>query len=161
MERLCDFKIFALFVLGYVGSISAPDESTLKEEAHASQCTTAGPYNAIHTDLLRVGSMCGLGPDMLGIHTLSQAARPKTAANSGTLANGLAKVQAAREYDLATIFAVTSDSTEKILHPSMAHSTMEAYEIVCRLDRTGRIADYPNDKKQKAATTLLRDEIQK
>ena len=43
----------------------------------------------------------------------------------------------------------------------MAHSTMEAYEIVCRLDPTGRIADYPNDKKQKAATTLLRDEIQK
>ena len=71
------------------------------------------------------------------------------------------KVQAAREYDLEPIFAVTSGSTENISHPSMARSTMEAYEIVSRLDRTGRIADYPNDKKQKAATTFLRDEIQK
>ena len=43
----------------------------------------------------------------------------------------------------------------------MAHNTMEAYEIVCRLDHTGRIADSPNGNNQKAATALLRDEIQK
>ena len=95
VERLCDFKIFALSVLGYIGSISAPDEATLKEEAHASQCTTAGPHNAIPADLLRVGSMCGLGLDIHGIHTISLAARYRTASNSGTLANGLAKIQAA------------------------------------------------------------------
>ena len=69
VERLCDFKKNALSVLGFVGSISAPDEATLKKEAHALQCTTAGPYNAIPTDLLRVGSMCGLDLDVLGIHT--------------------------------------------------------------------------------------------
>ena len=37
VERLVDFK-----VLGYIGSISAPDEATLKEEAHVLQCTAAG-----------------------------------------------------------------------------------------------------------------------
>ena len=100
VERLCDFKICALCVLVFVlGSISAPDEATLKDEAHALQCTTAGPYNAIPTELLRVGSVCGLGPDILGIHAISLAARFRTASNSGTLANGLAKIQAAREYD--------------------------------------------------------------
>ena len=39
-------QIFALSVLGHLGSISAPDGATVKEKAHALQCTTAGPYNA-------------------------------------------------------------------------------------------------------------------
>ena len=41
----------------------------------------------------------------------------------------------------------------------MAHSTMEAHEYVRHLDRAGQVADSPSDKKQKAATTLFRDEI--
>ena len=65
VERLCELKIYNLSVLGYIGSISAPDEATLKEEAHASQCTSVSPYNAIPTNLLRVGSVWGLGPDIL------------------------------------------------------------------------------------------------
>ena len=43
----------------------------------------------------------------------------------------------------------------------MAHNTVEAYEVACRLDHTGKIDDSPHDKKQKAATALLRDELQK
>ena len=161
VERLFDFKIYALSVLGFSGSISAPDEATLKEEAHALQCTTAGPCNAIPTDLLRVGSMCGLDLDVLGIHSLSLAARHRTAAKSGLLASGKAKVQAARGVDRAPIYAITSEWKEKCLNPSMAQSTMEAHESVCRMDHIGKIADSPNYKKQKAETTLLRDEIQK
>ena len=92
VERFCDFQMYALSVLGLKGSISAPDEATLKDKAHALHCTTAGPYNAIPTDLLRVGSMCGLGLDTLGIQTLSSAACDRTASNSGTLANGLANI---------------------------------------------------------------------
>ena len=59
VERLIDFKVCALSVLGYLRSISAPDGATLKEEARAQQCTTAGPYNATTTDLSRAGSVCG------------------------------------------------------------------------------------------------------
>ena len=40
VERLIDFKIYALSVLEYLRSISARDVATLKEEAHAFQCTT-------------------------------------------------------------------------------------------------------------------------
>ena len=119
------------------------------------------PYNAVPTDLLRVGSMCGLGLDVLGIHTLSLAARYSTAANSGTLANGLAKIHAARECDRSSICALSPSWKEKFVHSSMACSTVEASEFVCRLDHAGKIADSPYDKKQKAATFLLRDEIQK
>ena len=38
--------------------------------------------------------------------------------------------------------------------------TMEAHEYVRQSDHAGRITDSPSDKKQKAATALLRDAIQ-
>ena len=43
----------------------------------------------------------------------------------------------------------------------MAYCTMEASEYTSHSDHAGRIADSPSDKKQKAATTLLRDAIHK
>ena len=147
--------------LVYIGSISAPDEANVRDEAHALQCTAAGPYNAIPINFLRVGSVCGLGLDIIVIHTLSLAAWKRTASNSGTLANVLAKIKAAREYDRASICVLRSEWKEKFLSPSMAQNTLEAYEIVCRLDHDGKIDDSPQGKKQKAATALLRDEIRK
>ena len=107
------------------------------------------PYNAplqVHTmlfltDLQRVGSTCDLGPDMLGIHTLSLAARCRTASNSGTLANGLPKIQATREYDHATIYALSFEWKEKLVNPSMADNKVEAYETVCRLYLSGKLDD--------------------
>ena len=60
-ERLCDFKIYAISVLSFIGSVCALDKATLKAENHALQCTTIGPYNAIPSDLLGVGSVGGLG----------------------------------------------------------------------------------------------------
>ena len=41
----------------------------------------------------------------------------------------------------------------------MARSTAEAFNIVCCLDRNGKLDVVPQDKKQKAATSLLRDEL--
>ena len=106
IERLIDFKIFALSVLGYLRFISAPYWATLKGGAHALQGTTAGPYNALPIELLCAGSACGLGIDLFGISILSLAARFGTAANSNTLADGLAKISAARQYDGASLFAL-------------------------------------------------------
>ena len=40
----------------------------------------------------------------------------------------------------------------------MVHSTVEASDIVCRLDHGGKYDESPQDKKQKVATALLRDE---
>ena len=74
-ERLCEFNIYAISVLSFLGSVCAPDKATLKAENHALQCTTAGPYNAMPSNLLKVGSVCGLGPYLVGIHSISLAAR--------------------------------------------------------------------------------------
>ena len=51
VERLDDFKIYAFSVLEDIGSTSAPDVATLKEESHALQCAIAGSYNARPTVL--------------------------------------------------------------------------------------------------------------
>ena len=59
VERLCDLKIYAISVLSFIGSVCAPDKATLKAENHALQCTTAGPYNAIPSNLLGVGCVYG------------------------------------------------------------------------------------------------------
>ena len=146
MERLCDFKIYALSVLGYLGSISAPDKATLKEEAHALQCTTAGPCNAIPTDL-RVGSTCGLGPDILGIHTLSLAARHRTASNSVALANGMAKINMILPHCCSQL-----RMKEKFLNP---------LDIVRRLDLGGQLDESPQDKKTIGSHSLAPRRIAK
>ena len=75
VQRLCEFKIFAISVLSFMGPVCAPHEATFKAEDHALQCTTAGPYNALPSTLLGVGSVCGLGPDLVSIHSISLAAR--------------------------------------------------------------------------------------
>ena len=67
VERLCDFKIYAISVLSFIGSVCAPEKATLKAENHALHCTTAGPYNAFPSTFLGVGSVCGVGPDLVGI----------------------------------------------------------------------------------------------
>ena len=41
----------------------------------------------------------------------------------------------------------------------MAHSTAEAFNIVCCLDHSGKLDDSPQDRKQKVATALLRDTL--
>ena len=110
VERLCDFKIYAISVLSFIGSECAPDKATLKAENHALQGTTAGPYNAIPSNLLRGGgSVCGLGPDMVGIHSLSLAARYRVAACSTTPNQGFEKIQAARGHNFAPVFALSPD----------------------------------------------------
>ena len=48
-----------------------------------------------------------LGSAYLGSYPQSIAAWYRTAANAGTLANGLAKIRAAREYDRASIYALS------------------------------------------------------
>ena len=103
--------------------------------------------------------MCVRGLNVLGIRIL--AARFRTAANSGTLVSGSAQIRAARNFDGASIYALTSEWEAKFFKTSMACSTMEAYEYVCHIDRVGSIADSPSDKKQEAATALLCDTIQK
>ena len=112
VERLCDFKIYAISVLSFICSVCAPDKATLKADNHALQCTTAGPYNAIPCNLLRVCSICGLGPDLVGIHSMSFAARYRVAACSTSLSQGLEKIQTARGH-FALLFSLSLPAGKK------------------------------------------------
>ena len=96
-------------VSSYIGSICTPDKASVKAEARALQRTTARPHNAIPTGLLGVGSVCGLGPDFVGIQSISLAARHRTAACSNTLNQKLEKIQAARAFDFAPMFALCTN----------------------------------------------------
>ena len=108
-------------------------QGNLKAENHALQCTTAGPYHAIPSNLLGVGSVCGLGPDVVGTHSISLAARYRVAACSTTLNQGLEKIQTARGHNCAPIFALSPVWEKEFLVPSMAFSTADAFDIVRRL----------------------------
>ena len=99
VERLCDFKIYAISVLSFTGSVCAPDKATLKAENHAFQCTTAGPYNACPSTLLGLGSICRLGPDL--------AARYPVAACSTTLSQALEKSNTVRGHNCTPLFALS------------------------------------------------------
>ena len=160
-ERLCDFKIYAISVLTVIGSVCAPDKATLKAENHALQCTTAGPYYAFPSHLLGVGSMCCLGPDLVGIHSISLAARCRVAACSTTLTQGLEKIQTARGHNCTPIFALSRTWEKEFLVPSMAYSTADAFDITYRLDRTGTLDEAPQNNKQEVATGLLLDKLHK
>ena len=149
IERLCDFKIYAISVLSFIGSVCTPDKATLTAENHALQCTVAGPYNAIPSNLLGVDSVCGLGPDLVGIHSISIAARYRVAACSTTLSQGTEKIQTARGHNCAPIFALSPVWEKGFLAPSMAYSTANAFDIICRLDRDGKLDEVPQNKSRK------------
>ena len=123
---LIDLKICAISVLSFSGPVCAPDKATLK-------CTNAGPYNAIPSKLLGDCSVCGLGPVLVGIHSIGLAARYRVAACSTTLRQGLEKIQTARGHKCAPISALSPVWEKEFLAPSMACSTANAVNIVCRL----------------------------
>ena len=105
VERLCDFKNFAHSVLEKMDPCPHWTKQPSRMRPMPYNALQQERNNAILTNLLRVGSVCGLGPDILGIHALiNLAARYRTACHSGTPANGLAIIQAAREYDHASHF---------------------------------------------------------
>ena len=103
--------------------------------------------------------MCGLGPDLVGIHSISLAARYRTAACSNTLNQELEKIQAARGFDLAPILALCPNWEKEFLAPSMARSTADAFNVKCRLDHDGKLDEVSQDKKQKVATSLPCDKL--
>ena len=68
------------FFVEFVGSVCAPDKTTLKADNHALQCIAAGPKNAIPSNFLGGGSKCGFDPDLVTIHSISIAVSNRVAA---------------------------------------------------------------------------------
>ena len=145
VERLCDFKIHAISVLGFIGSVCAPDRATLTAKNHGLQCTTAGPYNAPLSNLLGVGSICGLCPNMC-VLTLSALRR---AIESQHDRPRLLKVlrKSIRLVDtIALIFAFSHHFGEKISRSLHGHWHRGRFYIVCCLDRNDTLDEVPQRK---------------
>ena len=127
----------------------APDKATIKAENHALQCTTAGPYNAIPSKLLAVGSVCGLGPDLVGIHSISLAAHYRVASCSSHFAEALKKSVRQVGTIASPLFALSPNWEHGFLIPSMAIHTADAFDIVCRLDRNDTLDEVLQNKNRK------------
>ena len=101
--------------------------------------------------------VANLGPDPVGIHSFSLAARYRVAASSTTLNLGLEKIQAARVHNFAPIFALLT-GRENFLHlpwlvaPRTLSKLFVAWTMMASLMKLHR-------KKQKVATGLLRDKL--
>ena len=159
-ERLCDIKIYEILVLNFIGSVCAPDKATLKAENHALQCTTAGPYNAISSKLLAVGSVCGLGLDVVGINSISLAAHYPVAECLSTLRRGPEKSQwGMRAIALLCLLFLLLGNMSFFFRPWL--HTANAFDIVCQLDRGDTLDEVPKNKKHKVATGLLLDKLHK
>ena len=94
----------------------------------------------------------------MGIHSISLAARYRVAACLTTLRQGLDKIQTAHVHN-CTPFLLSPIWEKEFLAPSMAFSSANAFDIVCRLDRDGKLDEVPQNKKQKVATGLLLDKL--
>ena len=101
--------------------------------------------------------MCGLGPDSVGIHSISLVARYRVAACSSTLRSGLEKVSTARGHNCTPLFALSPVWEHEFLIPSMTFHTANAFDIVCRLDRNDTLDEVPQNTKQRVAIGLLLD----
>ena len=60
---------------------------------------------------------------------------------------------------IALLFSLSPVWEKEFLAPSMAHSTADAFDTVCRLDRYGTLDEVPHSKKQKVAAGLLLDKL--
>ena len=76
-----------------------------------------------------------------------------------TWASTLSAFRLAIEHNFAPIFALSPDWEKEFLAPSMACSTMDAFNIVRRLDHDGKLDEAPQKTKQKVAAGLLCDKL--
>ena len=92
-------------------------------------------------------------PPALRLATELQHARPR-------LPKALRKSNTARGHNCTPIIALSPVWEKDFLVPSVALSTEDAFDIVCRLDRNDTLDEVPQ-KKQKVATGLLLDKLHK
>ena len=97
----------------------------------------------------------------MGIHSISLVARYRGAACSTTLSQDLEEINSARGHNCTPIFALFPIWEKEFLVPSMAFSSANALDIVCRLDRDDTLDEVPQNKKQKVATGLLLEKLHK
>ena len=90
VQKLVSFKIHALSILTFVGSLAEQDKDTISAETTALQKLSAGPFHALPSAMLLRGSTYGLKIDVDGIQLTRKAARFRVAFRSLSLSTGMA-----------------------------------------------------------------------
>ena len=148
VQRLVSFKICALSVLSFIGSVAEPDAATILAENLALQRLSAGPFHAIPSALLRRGSSCGLKIDVDDIQLMSNAARFRVASRSDVLSAGMARTGAAKDHDGRTLDSCARSWDDMYLHSSTTHFTAASSQLVKRMDSLQSLRDLPFHKMQ-------------
>ena len=157
VERLCDFKIYAISVLSFIGSVCAPDKATLKTEKQCPavyNCRTVQRKTFLELALyvVLVLTWWVFTPSALRLAIELLHVRPR-------LAKALRKSNRLVGTTSAPIFALSLAWEKEFLAPSMACSTANAFDIVCRQDCDGKLDEAPQNKKHNVASGLLRDKF--
>ena len=130
-RSLALFKIYALSVLAFVGSVSEPDKETVTAENLALQGLSAGPFSHIFPSfLLRRGSGCGLKIDVDDSQLTSKAARFRVAFRSAQLSSGMERIRAAKDHCDRTLDSFAASWDEKYFRPSTAYFTTSAFQLL-------------------------------
>ena len=144
--RLCDQKIFALSVLGYIGSISAPDKATFKIEVHARQCTTAD-HTTLFPPTYEVFGPCAALVLTRLVFTLSASRSAPEVPRVRT--RSTKAFRRSKQLESMTLLLWKRNFSA----PSMDRSTAEAFQYCMLSDRNGKLDVSSQNKTQKAATT--------
>ena len=128
VQRLVAFKIYALSVLSFIGSVAQPDTATITAENLALQRLSAGPLHSVPSALLRRGSAVGLKVDVDGVELTSKAGRFRVASRSDVVSADMARTGAAKDCDGSTIDSCARSWDDMYLHTSTAHFTAVAFQ---------------------------------
>ena len=152
VERLCDFKIYAISVLSFIGSRLR----TMPFSVPQQDRTTLSPLHifrwapSVGLVLIWLAFILSVQRVAIGL----QHAHPLSA-------EVLNKVNEARWHNCTPLLAHSPAWEQEFLFPSMTFHTVNAFDIVCQLDRNDTLDEVPQNKKQKVATGLLLDKLHK
>ena len=88
------------------------------------------PQHYRTTQLPLCGSICGRGPDLIGTHSISLAARYRVAACSSTVRRGIEKFNEARGHNCTLLFALSPAWERDFLFHYMTFHTANAFDTV-------------------------------
>ena len=128
---------------GFIGSGGPRRNNTQRGVAFV---TTVGgwTFDAISTRMRMADTRIGLGIDVHGIRIISLALLFRVATWSSTSADGIAKIQAARDTKHVTLQELSTVWDETVLHRCIAYATMVAHQFVSPLDSSAENASLSN-----------------
>ena len=118
VQRPVSFKVYALSVLSFVGSVAA------QWKIWHSKGFRQAHFMRSHLPCIRRRSACGLKIDVDGIQLTSKAARFRVASRSAQLSTGMARIRAAKDHCGRTLDSFARSWDDRSFRTSTAYCTL-------------------------------------